>query len=113
MNWCVFVMWKQEPDDRDKKFEQRLLFKTPDGKLMMETAPQTFFFEMRMVNVITRLSNFPLSHCGICPLTVEYRELGKEQWNETASFPLLIEHDRLPSKPSSEPTKKTVIWHNV
>lgn len=113
MNWCIYVRWKQEPDDHDKKFEQRILFKTPDGKVMMETVPQTFFFEMRLVDVITRFVNFPVSYYGICPLIVEYRELGKEQWNETASFPLLIEHERLPSKPPSEPTKKTVIWHNV
>ena len=113
MNWCTYVTWKQEPDDHDKKFEQRILFRTPDGELMMETAPQTFIFEMRMVSVITRFVNFPLAHCGVCPLTVEYRELGKEQWNDAASFPLLIEHERMSCKPPSEQTKKTVIWHNV
>ena len=107
------MKWKPEPDDHDKKFEQRILFKTPDGELIMETVPQTFFFEKRFVSINTRFLNFPLGHCGICPLTVEYRELGKEQWNEAASFPLLIEHDRLPSKPPSQPAKQTVIWHNL
>ena len=78
----------------------------------METTPQIFYFESsvkgRMVNVVTKFLNFPFSP-GMCPLSVEYRELGQEHWNEIASFLLSIELERATERPEDRP--KTVIWH--
>lgn len=111
MTWYVFVCWKKDEDDQDRKYEQRILFMNPSGESMMETVPQEFYFDTRMVHVITRFSNFPISHQGICPLIVQIRELGQEQWGQTVSYPLLVEYEDRP--PITDKANKVVIWHKI
>jgi len=85
--------------------------KSPDGRLIMEAAPQKVRFDTRMVNVLHHFKNFPVWAHGICPVIAQYRKGDDQAWSDAASFPLLIEHE-IQTQTQRPPTEKNnVVWH--
>ncbi|HEY5175834.1 MAG TPA: hypothetical protein VII95_09760 [Terriglobales bacterium] len=118
LRWCAYARWARGPGDEAKHLEQRILLKSPSGVLLMETAPAALPFDdqpnTRLLTVTTKFVRFNVSHPGICPLILEYREAGEDLWTEAASYPLQLEWEKpSPSKSSDTLPSSPVTWHKA
>jgi hypothetical protein len=91
LQWHVFSMWRFDPDEVDKNYEQRVYLALPDGQQPVE-AVTAFTPTEKTHRNITQFSNFPVGQTGDLYVSLALREAGQTDWREVAKYPLTVVH---------------------
>ena len=89
--WSVVSVWKCEPGDDDKKFQQRFQIILPDGQVNAESI-MDFQVGKLPYRIRLRANGFPVGKPGECWLVLSLRELGHQEWKEMAPYPIEVMH---------------------
>lgn len=92
--WYALAMWRKEPSDDGKRFEQRTALIAPGGEPKIEAFSE-FEMQKRTHRVIVQIDGFPVFPPGDYTLTAELREVGRKQWVPAGSFPVTVIHTQV------------------
>jgi hypothetical protein len=96
--WSVFTMWRSEPEDSEKHFEQIVRLLSPSGAMALEhIAPFRLLKATHRLNL--NLMVLPIAEAGIWNIELRFREVGAEMPSvATAVYPLKVHFDIQESK---------------
>lgn len=75
LRWAVFAMWKSEPGDESKEFEQAVIVKSPTGR-MGSTSVLTFKLDKAVHRSITHMDAVPIGEKGEWAIELYLAEKG-------------------------------------
>ena len=93
--WEIMNLWhKDEPEDSNKEFEQRIEFLRPDNNVLFTIITK---FEADDTNATYRITNkigaFPVGMPGVVKLNLSIREADDEnEWQEIVAYPINVTH---------------------
>jgi hypothetical protein len=91
LRWSIFCLWKQEPGDEGKTFEQRIRLRSPSGPEPMRLPPLKFRMEKTFRRVYIRAAGIPVSENGTWLLELYLTEVGAPvPQKPLTTFPLSI-----------------------
>lgn len=106
--WHNVTIWRREPGDENKRFQQRMIITDPTGKARYQSLAE---FEMTKPfhRHVTKVTGLPLVPEGGYTIHVSIHELDFDQWTECGAYPLEITVRR--TKPTSELSASTPQTH--
>ena len=101
MRWHVLTMWKKEPGDETREFEQRVQLVAPSGRVVVDG---TLGFRVTERSHRNRMvvQGFPVYEAGDYILKLSLREAGEAVWRDLAEYPMFVSHVD-PTKPPEAP----------
>lgn len=92
MRWSVLTVWKREPSDEGKTYEQGLQMFAPDGTLAFELTSPSFAMTAPHHRVRLDIMGFKIAVPGTYRLQVNLRETQSPTWIKKSDYELLVEH---------------------
>jgi hypothetical protein len=88
--WQLFTLWKRQPEDEGKIYQQRTHLTLPDGQPTVEST-----LDFRVVTstqrIVVNIFGFPVLPSGEYPLKLSLREAGQvDGWKDVAEYPLMV-----------------------
>lgn len=91
VRWNVLALWKRQPEDEGRQYEQRVQLVSPSGRVLVEGL-QTFQMVTSSQRNRLRIDGFPVAEEGEHTLALSLRDAGEETWRDIADYPLAVSH---------------------
>ena len=94
IRWSILAMWRREPADEGKSYEQRIQLFVPNGESAFDLSSPPFAMTGLHHRVRSDITGFGVSIPGIYRLVVSLREVGASTWVEKSEYEMLVEHQQ-------------------
>lgn len=86
--WTIVTVWRREPGDAGRRFEQQTTMTDASGKVRFQAVTE---FEMAKTfhRLLGKIPGFP-SDAGEYTLAVSLRHVGEQGWTPKGEYPLLV-----------------------
>jgi hypothetical protein len=98
----LFTQWIGDETDQGKAFEQRVVARAPDGKETELQPPTGFVMNRPFHRVLHRVGMSTFRFTGTYLLVVNWREVGRQEWQTAGAYPLVVE-DVVIEQPADTP----------